>query len=437
LISKQKRFGTLSIFSGRRSILHGKVHKIYISLLLGILFSINYAGAQTPGCSDPLAINYSSTATGNDGSCIYSSASVSPVLSFDLASDLSETSGILIWNNRIWTHNDNADTNLYSLDTLNGNIIQSYKLTGSINNEWEEISQDENYVFIGDFGNNLNGNRIDLRILKISKNSILADSPVIETINFSYSNQYDFTPTGANNTDFDCEAFIVSSDSIFLFTKQWVSNKTSVYSLPKSPGNFTARLRSTYDVQGLITGAVYLEAKKLIALCGYSSTLEPYAYLLYDFSSSGFFSGNKRKISISLPYHQTEGITTADGLKYYITNENFSLPPLIEISQKLHIFDFNSFLGNYFESLIVTIPGTGSENNILIYPVPADNFFSVKRDSDAFPEKFSLMTFSGQVVIAGTLSEAEQEVDIRELAKGIYLLKVGTENPKYLKIIKK
>ena len=363
--------------------------------------------------------------------------SVSPVLSFNLASDLSETSGILIWNNRLWTHNDNADINIYGLDTLNGNIIQSYKLSGSINNEWEEISQDENYVFLGDFGNNLNGNRVDLRILRISKSSILADSPVIETINFSYSNQYDFTPAGANNTDFDCEAFIVSADSIFLFTKQWVSNKTSVYSLPKSPGNFTARLRATYDVQGLITGAAYLEAKKLIVLCGYSSTLEPFTFLLYDFNNSGFFTGNKRKISISLPYHQTEGIATTDGLKYYITNEYFSLPPLIEISQKLHIFDFNSFLENYFERLIVTIPGTGSEKSILVYPVPADNFFSVKRDSDALPEKFSVITFSGQVALAGTLSEADQEVDIRKLASGFYLLKVGTKDPRYLKIIKK
>ncbi len=171
--------------------------------------------AQTPGCTDPLAINYSSSAIKNNGSCIYQSESVSPILNLNIASDLAETSGIILWQNQIWTHNDNADINIYSLDTLKGNIIQPYPLTGSLNKDWEEISQDDDYLYIGDFGNNLNGNRTDLKILRVSKTSILSNSPVIETINFSYSDQIDFSPTGSNNSDFDCEGFLLSPLTAF------------------------------------------------------------------------------------------------------------------------------------------------------------------------------------------------------------------------------
>jgi len=85
--------------------------------------------------------------------------------------------------------------------------------------------QDKDYLYVGDFGNNLNGNRTDLKILRIRKNSVLVNPLKIDTINFSYSNQTNFTPTGTNNTDFDCEAFIVASDSIYLFTKQWISKR--------------------------------------------------------------------------------------------------------------------------------------------------------------------------------------------------------------------
>jgi len=53
-----------------------------------------------------------------------------------------------------------------------------------------------------------------LNILRIDKNSILAKTPVVDTILFSYSLQTDFSPAGPNNTNFDCEAFVVSNDSI-------------------------------------------------------------------------------------------------------------------------------------------------------------------------------------------------------------------------------
>lgn len=179
---------------------------------------------------------------------------------------------------------------------------------------------------------------------------LTANAPQIDTIAFHYANQTDFTRSKSNTTDFDCEAFIVSKDSIYLFTKQWTSKKTALYALPKQPGTYTAQFKSELDTNGLITGATYLEEKKLIALCGYSKQLKPFLYLLYDFKDNDFFSGNKRKITLALPYHQVEGITTKNGLQYYITNEHFRLKPIINTPQQLHQLDLNPFLQLYMDT---------------------------------------------------------------------------------------
>ena len=119
----------------------------------------------------------------------------------ELNAALVETSGLIFWNNTLWSHNDDTDIKLYSVDTATADTIHSYVLKNTVNTDWEEISQDANYVYVGDFGNNANGNRTDLHILRVEKNSLLVNAPVIDTIWFSYSNQTNFSPAGANHTD--------------------------------------------------------------------------------------------------------------------------------------------------------------------------------------------------------------------------------------------
>ncbi|MDZ7615227.1 MAG: hypothetical protein U5K51_17140 [Flavobacteriaceae bacterium] len=76
---------------------------------------------------------------------------------------------MILWNDRLWTHNDNTDTHLYALNTNNPDSNEAVALDGTRNVDWEEISQDEDYIYIGDFGNNANGNRRDLQIFKDKK----------------------------------------------------------------------------------------------------------------------------------------------------------------------------------------------------------------------------------------------------------------------------
>jgi hypothetical protein len=319
--------------------------KIFFLLLL---FSIIPAQAQISGCTDPLSKNYNQAATINDGSCYYASAKIKPKYSVKLDAILKETSSLTQSDSLFWTSNDDTDTALYAINKK-GVIQNKIQLKNTTNTDWEEIAQDSDYFYIGDFGNNVSGNRKDLHILRVEKKSLSQQNQKIDTLSFSYSNQTDFTKTKSNATNFDCEAFIVSGDNIYLFTKQWKEKRTSVYVIPKIPGKHVAKLKESYNVKGLITAATYLPEKKLLVLAGYSRFLSPFIYLFYDYNDSGFFSGNKRKINIALPFYQMEGITTQDGLHYYLTNENFSRRPIITISQKLHHFDLSAFLANYLK----------------------------------------------------------------------------------------
>lgn len=310
------------------------------------MFTICTSQAQVSGCTDPLSKNYNPAATVNDGSCAYVSVKIKPKYSVKLNAILKETSSLIQSDSLFWTSNDNTDTVLYG---MNGKgVIQSkIQLKNVTNTDWEDISQDSDYFYIGDFGNNFTGNRKDLKILRIEKKSLNTDIQKIDTLSFSYSNQKDFKTNKANATNFDCEAFIVSGENIYLFTKQWKEKKTSVYQIPKIPGKHVAQLKESYNVKGLITSATHFPEKKLLVLAGYNRFLSPFMYLFYDYNGSDFFSGNRRKIKIALPFHQIEGISTHDGLHFYVTNENFTRKPIITIPQKLHQFDLSAFLSNY------------------------------------------------------------------------------------------
>ena len=131
--------------------------------------------------------------------------------------------------------------------------------------------------------------------------------------------------------------------------------------------------KSELDVQGMITGATYQESKRLITLCGYTNLLQPFIYLLYDFNANDFFSGNKRKLNLSLSFHQVEGIASNDGLKYYCSNEAFVQAPFINTPQKLHVLDLSSYLDNYLNQIILSASQEAIPQ-IALYPNPASEF---------------------------------------------------------------
>lgn len=281
---------------------------------------------------------------------------------------------------------------------------------------------------MGDFGNNVNGNRTNLKILRIDKVSLLKNDPKVDTINFSYSTQTDFTSTGSNNTDFDCEAFVVSKDSIYLFTKEWVSNKSTIYKLPKTPGTYSAEFISSYNVQGLITGASYLEKKNLVTLSGYSPLLQPFVVLLYDFHEHDFFNGNKRKISINLPFTQVEGIATEDGQNYFISNERFT-KSIVTTPAKINRIDLSDYLGDYLTSTTIN---SSQFEKLDIYPNPVVDFLNIKMNfSNLSNTKMTIFNMLGQIIDSFEISTQDSKINVTYYPKGLYCC-VITNKGKYL-----
>jgi hypothetical protein len=409
----------------------------FVFLVCLSVLSVLKLNAQLTGCTDPLALNYNATAQLNDGSCSYPTTSVNVTNSLDLPASLQESSGLIYYNNAIWSHNDNSDLNLYQLNPNDASQIAFQTILNCNNTDWEEIAQDPSYIYIGDFGNNSSGNRTDLHILRIAKNSLFTSALSVDTIWFTYSNQTDFTATSGNNTNFDCEAFIVSSDSIYLFTKQWLNQQSTIYVLPKIPGTYSAQLKASIPVNGLITGANYQEDKRLITLIGYSSLLQPFLYLLYDFQGTNFESGNKRKVGLNLPFHQTEGITSENGIDYYLSNEHFS-NALVTIPQKLHTLNLSNLLQPYIDTLTNHIETLNESYNLTLTPNPTNQSFSIHSENLTF-KTFVISTNFGKIVQQTSINEAnEATLNIESLLPGSYFLSVisnkGILNRNFIKL---
>ncbi|MCL8008948.1 T9SS C-terminal target domain-containing protein [Gelidibacter japonicus] len=260
---------------------------------------------------------------------------------------LDETSGLLFYNNTLITHTDSGGkAELYEINATTGAITRTVDITNATNVDWEDIAQDTAYIYIGDIGNN-SGNRTDLKIYKVSKADYdTSDGKVTaEIISYSYADQLDFTHS-PNMTNWDAEGLISYGDRLLIFTKNWVDLKTNVYAIPKTSGTHSAVLVSSYNTNGLITGADSSPDEEVIYLIGYSTSEAPFMYTIHDIpeNSLDIFSG---KISdkivdiVSLGY-QVEGIALFDMTpttdRLYLSNEKFSAslgPIKIKVPAKL------------------------------------------------------------------------------------------------------
>lgn len=391
-------------------------NRCIITALLLVLMIMPFSSiAQLQGCTDPLANNYNSGALINDGSCVYSIDTINVIESGALPTILDGTSGLLFFHDSLLTHNDHGNARFYFFNTDNPHDYNLISFDSITINDWEETASDTDYFYLGDFGNNQSGNRTNLKIYKIKKTEI-ENNPTPETIHFSYENQIDFTPQNPNNTDFDCESFIVTNDKIFLFTKQWVSGKTSIYELNKDSSFQTAIYKGTYNVNGLITGATFLKDKNLLVLSGYSKLLLPFVYLFYDFQDNNFFDGNKRKIILNPPLHQVEGITTKDGISYYLTNEKFSYGSN-EIPSRLHKINLNLFLSQYLNTGDLNVVDK-SKISVKVFPNPTYNFLNINIPDEFLPSINSIVLIGEDGRQRFITNEIHQnmKIDISKLA---------------------
>ncbi len=302
------------------------------------------------GCTDPQAVNYNAAATVNDGSCIYNATNYTLLIKDTLSNALSEISGMVYWNGKLYAHNDSGNLPLlFETDTTDGTITKEIFLQGITNTDWEDITQDNTHFYIADVGNNA-GDRTNLKIYKFSKAAIgpayydTIYSNQIEAILFTYPDQINFA-NNLYNTPFDCEAVAYRNNQLHLFTKNWTLGPCVHYTLPVSAGTYAAVRMDSLNTSGtLITGADFASNSQLMML-GYknSGTAEASLWYIYDFGNtdSFFVKGNKRKIGVgdALSVGQIEGICFADSSHGFAINERFNPIAAVDVLQKLYSFN--------------------------------------------------------------------------------------------------
>jgi len=318
--------------------------KLFPIILFAILLFVQSSFAQISGCTDPNANNYNSDATVNDGSCTYNVTLYNPPNKYLLPDEIEESSGLALYNARLWTINDSGGLPvLYGFDTISGDIVQRITIVGATNVDWESLADDDEYIYIGDFGNN-SGTRDDLSIYRILKTNFpdQGDGNVSsEKITFSYSD-YSSDKITDRNHNFDCEAFLATGNWLFLFSKNRGDQQSKLYRLPKQPGDYVAELMTSFNTAGLITGADLNSANNEVTLIGYvDQQWIPFAWLLFDYNGEEFFSGNKRRIDMpNIVATQTEAIVYTSGRHETISSEGHVL-----FSQSAYGFNSGNWVG--------------------------------------------------------------------------------------------
>ncbi len=240
-----------------------------------------------------------------------------------LPEQIAESSGLIYYNGSLITHNDSGgNPELYELDPETLAITRVIQITNAENTDWEDITQDEQFIYIGDFGNNT-GSRQDLVVYKVPKSEYDSGTTAeAERINFIYEDQTEFEAT--ENSDFDAEAMFALDDHLIILTKQWQSQGTVAYSIPKLSGAFLAERLDDYPINGLVTGATFDSAANALYLVGYSNLLRPFFVEVQSVSGNAIFAGEIFKTNLEIGPTQVEAITQSGNGTFYASSENFS-----------------------------------------------------------------------------------------------------------------
>jgi hypothetical protein len=242
-----------------------------------------------------------------------------------LPKELTENSGLLEMDEDLYVGlNDGGDhPNLYLFSLKRRSATRIIKIKNAQNVDWEDLTMDDVYVYIGDTGNN-DGTRTDLTIYRVSKDDLRKkDEAEAEKITYSYNTQTKFSSSSKNN--FDCEAMICNGDSLYLFSKNRGNKKTDLYSLPKAPGNYKAMHTGQFEAMGLITSAAYRKTadKSELVLLGYDNKGKSYnGFMIYFPAVNGnhFLSGVSKRVDFNTSL-QIESVIFHDEKQVYISNE--------------------------------------------------------------------------------------------------------------------
>ena len=234
-----------------------------------------------------------------------------------LSKKIDETSGLEIVDGQFITHNDSGgDPKLYYLDKK-GKIVFERTLEGVKNNDWEDITKDDQFIYVANMGNNFDTRKN----LSIVKTPIDSSSSEAELIEFNYPEQVKFT-TAYNQSQYDAEALITIDDYLIILTKNKLKKITEIYALPKIAGKYEAKKIGSLNTQSIITGGDYDPDTKLLALTGTLIFNEYYILKIEDFDLESKKDYKIDMYEIPIGKTQVEAIKIIDSNTFWITSED-------------------------------------------------------------------------------------------------------------------
>ncbi|WP_394749281.1 T9SS type A sorting domain-containing protein [Spongiimicrobium salis] len=331
-----------------------------------------------------------------------------------LPNALTESSGLLFYNGKLITHNDSGnEALLHEIDTVSLAITRTIRIANATNVDWEDITQDENYIYIGDFGN-FNGDRQDLVIYRILKTAYDANTSVMaDRIDFSYQDQTNFDR--APNSNWDAEALFHYNDQLVLLTKQWQGNGTVVYSIPKLPGNHIAQPMEEYDSRGLVTGATFDPLGETLFLIGYTSLLQGFLIEVKGLTTTSIFGGTTERTNLNLGTIQVEALAAIGDGRYFFSSEFFSNSNF-NITSPSRLFAFNAILE-------IEMPPENEEEQFLIFTSPNSQTLEYELQTTSEILGRAIFDSSGKMVEFALPNQiTANTIAISALSTGIYYL---------------
>lgn len=248
-------------------------------------------------------------------------------LKHTLPAQLQESSGLCFTDGSLWSFGDSGNPNsIYKIDSATGAILQTVTIANYPNIDWESMAADSLYLYIGDMGNN-DGNRTDLKILRIKKADLVPASAQVsvlaDSIKFSYTDQTSFSYN--SNTNFDCEAMVAVGNNLYVFTKDRGDAKTRCYRLPKIPGTYAVSPVDGFDVGGRITDAAYNKTTGELALLGYMNQKDnSFIWFFNNYQDDHFFADSSFRVTIghSSDAWQTEGLDYISSTRLLLSCES-------------------------------------------------------------------------------------------------------------------
>jgi len=235
-----------------------------------------------------------------------------------LSKTIDETSGLEIVDDQFITHNDSGgDPKLYYLDKK-GKIVFERTLEGVKNNDWEDITKDDEFLYVANMGNNFD-TRKNLSIVKIPIQK--SSNENVEVINFSYPEQEKFN-TAYSQSQYDAEALISIDDYLIILTKNKLKKITEIYALPKIAGKYEAKKIGSLNTQSIITGGDYDPNTKLLALTGTLIFNEYYILKIENFDLESKKDYKIDMYEIPIGKTQVEAIKIVDSKTFWITSED-------------------------------------------------------------------------------------------------------------------